>query len=206
MIITLCGSAKFEREFHEWDGRLALEGHAVFSLAIYPSDKKGIKDWFTRGEKSCLDVVHMRKIDASDAILVLNKDGYIGESTEREILYAETAGKFVYYLEPAGHLTHLAASNIPAAKKSSFEPPPPTADTKVGAGSANKVAHVTGPRIPKRKPKTKTKAKLKAKTKRKPKSKTKIGHKLKGKSLLKLRKAKPILIRRVATAHGGFSF
>ena len=35
----------------------------------------------------------------SDAIYVINKGGYIGESTKREIEYAKKKGKQIYYLE-----------------------------------------------------------------------------------------------------------
>ena len=37
------------------------------------------------------------KIDNSDCIFVINKNGYIGESTRSEIEYAEKIGKPVYY-------------------------------------------------------------------------------------------------------------
>lgn len=42
---------------------------------------------------------HFRKIDASDAILVVNPGGYIGNSVKVEIGYAQGAGKRVYFLE-----------------------------------------------------------------------------------------------------------
>lgn len=101
MRITLCGSAKFEQEFKEWNELLTLAGHVVYSLAVYPSDHGGDKDWYTPSEKTMLDLVHKRKIDNSEAILVLNVGGYIGESTQSEILHAVDHGKQVYWLEPA---------------------------------------------------------------------------------------------------------
>lgn len=96
MRITLCGSAKFEKEFKDWNRTLTLAGHVVYSLACYPSDCGG-KDWYTVDEKSMLDVMHLAKIDNSDAIVVINKDYYLGESTKREILYARSKEKLVYY-------------------------------------------------------------------------------------------------------------
>ena len=39
------------------------------------------------------------KIDLSDAIFVVNVDGYIGESTKGEIEYAKQRGKEIMYLE-----------------------------------------------------------------------------------------------------------
>ena len=44
--------------------------------------------------------MHLRKIDLADEIFVINVGGYIGESTRREITYAEKTGKKVNYLEP----------------------------------------------------------------------------------------------------------
>ena len=46
-----------------------------------------------------LDKIHRQKIDMSDEILVINVDGYIGESTKSEIEYALKNGKAVKYLE-----------------------------------------------------------------------------------------------------------
>ncbi len=46
-----------------------------------------------------LDDMHKRKIDMADEILVINVDGYIGESTKSEIEYAKRTGKKVNYLE-----------------------------------------------------------------------------------------------------------
>lgn len=43
--------------------------------------------------------VHLRKIDMSDAIFIINKDGYIGISTEQERKYAIEKGKEIMSLE-----------------------------------------------------------------------------------------------------------
>ena len=43
--------------------------------------------------------MHLRKIDLSDEIFVINVGGYIGESTKKEIEYARGGGKTVRYLE-----------------------------------------------------------------------------------------------------------
>lgn len=97
MIITLCGSARFEEEFKKWNERLTLQGHVVFTLSGYPSYHGGQKDWYKSEQKRILDEVHCKKIDASDAILVLNYDNYIGESTAREIQHAINTGKRIKY-------------------------------------------------------------------------------------------------------------
>lgn len=101
LTITLCGSARFETWFHVWNRVLTCAGHTVFSLACFPSIM-GSRTWYTDFEKQELDRAHLRKIDASDAILVLNVAAYIGESTMREIQHANNQAKRVVFLESWG--------------------------------------------------------------------------------------------------------
>ncbi len=100
-VITLCGSVKFWDEYREWNARLTLEGNIVFSCGL--SLKEGYEDVLIdlpiEDVKKDLDFIHLRKIDLSDEIFVLNVGGYIGESTKREIAYAESKGKMVKFLE-----------------------------------------------------------------------------------------------------------
>lgn len=93
--ITLCGSTKFKKEFEHINRHLSLNGNIVYSVAIF-----GHFDKFelTVEQKIKLDNVHIEKINNSDGIFVINVDGYIGESTKREIAHAEKTGKFVRYL------------------------------------------------------------------------------------------------------------
>ena len=95
MKITLCGSTKFISDFNSFNTKLTLRGHTVYSVAttVHGSDGLEVSDQ----EKDILDLVHFKKIMDSDAILVLNIDGYIGYSTNREIMWANMLGKKVYY-------------------------------------------------------------------------------------------------------------
>lgn len=102
MIITLCGSARFEDWFHAWNEALSLSGHCVFGLGCYPSWKRGEKNWYTEEEKTILDAVHKGKISSSHAIFVLNAFAYLGESTLSEIAFAREKRKDVYFLESWG--------------------------------------------------------------------------------------------------------
>ncbi len=54
----------------------------------------------TPEQKAVLDALHLRKIDMADRVLVVAPDGYIGESTQREIAYARAAGKPVGFTDP----------------------------------------------------------------------------------------------------------
>lgn len=93
--VTLCGSTKFKREFEIINKQLSLEGHVVYSVAFFGhADNIPLTD----EQKEKLDAVHKAKIDNSDAIFVIDVDGYIGKSTQSEIDYAMSTKKGVNYL------------------------------------------------------------------------------------------------------------
>ena len=95
-IITLCGSIKFKEEFIKVQEKLTLEGNIILTPNFFNSMKKeDIKE----ETKEMLDKMHKQKIGMSDEILVINVEGYIGESTRNEIEYAKAKGKKVSYLE-----------------------------------------------------------------------------------------------------------
>ena len=96
-IITLCGSTRFKDEFLEAQKRLTLEGNVVISVGLF--GHSGDDEVWTEGVKDMLDRQHLAKIDLADEIFVINVGGYIGESTKREIAYAEFKGKTITYME-----------------------------------------------------------------------------------------------------------
>mgnify|MGYP002523346373 FL=1 len=77
--------------------RLTLEGYIVISVGLF--GHSGDDEVWKPGTKEMLDDMHLRKIDLADEIFVINVGGYIGESTRREIEYAENTGKKINYLE-----------------------------------------------------------------------------------------------------------
>jgi hypothetical protein len=120
MIITLCGSARFEAWFHAWNEALSLSGHCVFGLGCYPSLKRGQKDWYTPEQKRVLDQVHKDKITASKAILVLNVFAYIGESTLGEIAHARAKNVKTYFLESWGVGCGIDRSHYESVQKAAI--------------------------------------------------------------------------------------
>ena len=96
-IITLCGSTKFKDEFLQEQKRLTLEGNIVISVGLF--GHSGDSEVWTENTKEMLDDMHKRKIDLADEIFVINKNGYIGQSTKSEIEYATKTGKKVNYME-----------------------------------------------------------------------------------------------------------
>jgi hypothetical protein len=54
----------------------------------------------TPDQKAVLDALHLHKIDLADRVLIVNPDGYVGESTRREIAYAQAADKPITFTDP----------------------------------------------------------------------------------------------------------
>jgi hypothetical protein len=102
-VITLCGSTRFTKEMLIKQWELTKQGYIVLSWCALPDnyylgdDKTHIGD--QEDVKELVDVVHKKKIDISDEILVLNINGYIGDSTRSEIEYAQRMGKIIKYFE-----------------------------------------------------------------------------------------------------------
>lgn len=94
-IITLCGSTKFKDEFIEMQKRLTLEGNVVISVGLF--GHSGDNEVWNGDTKNMLDEIHIQKISMSDSIFVIDVDGYIGDSTRREIEYAKSSNKEINY-------------------------------------------------------------------------------------------------------------
>ena len=95
-IVCLCGSTRFSEAFRKANFDETLAGKIVLTIGCdFKSDEAlGL----TEDDKARLDELHLRKIDLADEVLILNVDGYIGQSTAREIKYAEEQGTFIRYL------------------------------------------------------------------------------------------------------------
>lgn len=103
-VVCLCGSTRFKEEFIKANEKETLAGKIVlsvghFSRATPDQRRNGLFADITPEQKVALDVLHKRKIDLADEILVVNVDGYVGESTASEIAYALAQGKGVRWLD-----------------------------------------------------------------------------------------------------------
>lgn len=93
-IITVCGSYKFKNEMIEITEKMALKGYCMLTpIELTKHDKNA----YTVDEALMLDRMHKEKIKLSDAILVVNVNGYIGNSTRSEIEYAKSLNKEILY-------------------------------------------------------------------------------------------------------------
>lgn len=101
-VVCLCGSTRFYEKFQQVNFEETMKGNIVLSVGFYPhssTQAHGQEVGITPEQKEALDLLHLRKIDLADEILVLNSGGYIGESTSRELTYAKAMGKRVRFLE-----------------------------------------------------------------------------------------------------------
>ena len=72
-IITLCGSLKFQKEMMEIAEKVALDGNCILT-PVYP-----VLDNIKRTEEQLVKLkeAHFKRIELSDAILVINVNNYI---------------------------------------------------------------------------------------------------------------------------------
>ena len=95
-IVTICGSSKFKDEILKANQDLTMLGYMVFIDGVFAHADN--VEMFEE-EKKQLDDLHKEKILISDAIYVVNKDGYIGDITKSDIEYAKEHNKEIMYLE-----------------------------------------------------------------------------------------------------------
>ena len=88
-IVCLCGSTRFRDEFLAAQRTETLAGHIVLTVGFFDQADGEILDGATLTR---LAELHAAKINLADEILVIDPNGYIGESTGREIAHAESAG------------------------------------------------------------------------------------------------------------------
>ena len=83
-VITMCGSMRFASEMKNIARVLETECNFCVIQCTYNETNMH----FNSEAISKITRAHYKKIDLSDAIYVVNIDGYIGESVNEEIKYA----------------------------------------------------------------------------------------------------------------------
>ena len=99
-IVTLCGSTRFVEDFNLVSLDLTLADYVVLSIGSHLQSDDQLKYKIAEEEKKRLDALHLEKIEMSQAVVILNRDGYVGSSTKSEILYAKKLDKNIYWLYP----------------------------------------------------------------------------------------------------------
>ena len=93
-IVCICGSMKFIAEMRAVNHDLTFNG--VIVLAPSEEDEPPSPE-----EKVILDALHLAKIDLADRVVVVNPGGYLGESTRKELAYAQSIGKPIDFTNSA---------------------------------------------------------------------------------------------------------
>ncbi|ADB31264.1 hypothetical protein Kfla_2185 [Kribbella flavida DSM 17836] len=96
-IVTICGSTRFRDAMASVNRQLTLAGYIVLAPGVFVHDGDQVSD----DAKARLDRLHLAKIDLADCVYVVNPGGYVGDSTRREIEYAASTGKTVWFLTEA---------------------------------------------------------------------------------------------------------
>lgn len=102
-IVCLCGSTRFADEFTKHTLLRTMRGQVVLGIGVNLKDETLFADMPEEVQmkiKANLDRLHLEKIDLAHEVLIINKGGYIGESTRRELLHALKRGKSVTFTEP----------------------------------------------------------------------------------------------------------
>ena len=95
-VVVLCGSTRFKDEFEKVSRELTLSGYIVISLSVYSHyDNLNLN----KDQINMLTNIQYQKIDMADEIYVINKYGYMGSGTIKEIEYAKSKGKVIRYME-----------------------------------------------------------------------------------------------------------
>ncbi len=91
--VTMCGSMRFSEEMK----RIALELEIYHGFNVLQCTYNPQEVTISDVEKAAIVSAHLKKIDLSDAIYVMDMDGYVGESVKEEIEYAKSKGKEVIF-------------------------------------------------------------------------------------------------------------
>jgi len=102
-IVCISGSMRFEDEMHLAAVEESISGHIVVMPHVNMKRPLPVTlhAMVTEDDiKTNLDELHFAKIRLADEVLVVTRDGYIGDSTRAEIAYAKSIRKPVrFWLE-----------------------------------------------------------------------------------------------------------
>lgn len=94
-VITICGSMRFAKDMISLASELEIEKGWCVLQCVYDVNPEKL----TLEDIEKLSLLHFKRIDISDGVFVVNKGGYIGNQTRKEIEYAKKNNKEIYYWE-----------------------------------------------------------------------------------------------------------
>lgn len=99
-IVCLCGSTRFSEAFKTALLEETLKGKIVLTVGSMTQSDVELQHRITPEIKAELDKLHLAKVELADEVLILNVDGYVGDSTFGELAHAIDLGKDIVFLEP----------------------------------------------------------------------------------------------------------
>jgi len=94
-VVTICGSMKLKEQMQKIAGTLAKEKGWCILQPVFCIETTNL----TEQDFKLLSEEHFKRIELSDAIYVVNIDGYIGSATKKEIEFAMKHNKEIFYHE-----------------------------------------------------------------------------------------------------------
>jgi hypothetical protein len=92
-VVAIIGSTKFKDEMQQWAWEATKRGFLILSLPFAKEEIPELEEF--RGE---LKLQQFQRIRMADYVQCFNKDGYIGDSTQKELEYAIKIGKPIWFL------------------------------------------------------------------------------------------------------------
>ena len=89
--VTICGSMKFMKEMLSLAFLLETRENMNVLQCVYNVDNLDVSP----ANQAFLENAHYKKIELSDAIYVVDIQGYVGNQTSKEIEFAKSLGKEV---------------------------------------------------------------------------------------------------------------
>ena len=95
-VVGLFGSAKFKEDFLKIEKDLSFKG---FLVLLPYFDGLENKDKYSKEQWESLMDQAFKRVEISDIIFIVNKNGYIGDHTRKEIDYAHSLHKEIQFME-----------------------------------------------------------------------------------------------------------
>lgn len=97
-IVCLCGSLRFAAELRALAWELTTQGVIVLA-PVEPPTAEAVPS-LTQEQRHALGVLHLRRIELADRVVVVNPGGYVGSAVEREVAHAHALGVPVRFTDP----------------------------------------------------------------------------------------------------------
>lgn len=111
-VVCLCGSGRFWSEILDTAAELTLKGYIVLQPNF--NTKQTPPNHTTAEEKERLDLLHLDKITMSNEVVIVCPEGYVGESTARELFFAKRTGKLITFTHPEEFAARIRGRLVPS--------------------------------------------------------------------------------------------